>query len=99
MDDRAAEGEAPPRPGRGVNAADEADRLEGDTGGGHVDTECGDPGRGGRGEEDAVQADTPPATAWSTTAARPVIVVTVSHYRIDRTTACGRTGKQLQQSL
>ena len=30
---------------------------------------------------------------------RAVIVVTVSHYRIDRTIACGRTGKQLQQSL
>jgi len=29
----------------------------------------------------------------------PLIVVTVSHYRIDRTKACGRTGKQLQQSL
>ena len=26
-------------------------------------------------------------------------MVTVSHYRIDRTPSCGRTGKQLQQSL
>ena len=25
--------------------------------------------------------------------------VTASHYRIDRTPSCGRTGKQLQQSL
>ena len=28
-----------------------------------------------------------------------LIVVTVSHYRTDRTPSCGRTGKQLQQSL
>ena len=30
---------------------------------------------------------------------RSLIVVTVSHYRIDRTPSCGRTDKQLQQSL
>jgi len=46
-------GEAPPRPGCGVDAGDEADRLEGDAGG-HGDAECGDPGRGGRVEENAV---------------------------------------------
>jgi hypothetical protein len=53
VDDRPAGGEAQPRPGRGVDAGDEADRLEGDAGG-HGDAECGDPGRGGRVEENAV---------------------------------------------
>ena len=53
VDNRPAEGEAQPRPGRGIDAGDEADRLESDAGG-HGDAECGDPGRGGRVEENAV---------------------------------------------